>query len=140
MLLFDLFHYPNSQTFSHQSLEQQAKSFKIFSQFHPELIPIIPNLAFYPQPLKKCLFPFYIERQLPELYVYGVFGYGCKSIPMGSVLQMAQAKILFNNVPDLGYFFIPVDLMLGQFGVYLIFSHDTVFSLVHAQECSVWFP
>jgi len=36
--------------------------------------------------------------------------------PLGSIMQMADAEILFDNIAHLGYFFVPIDFKISEFG------------------------
>ena len=56
---------------------------------------------------------------------------------MSVMMKMADAKILFHHVPDLGDGFIPLYLIRGQLSTPRGFSHNAVLDIVKAQKLTV---
>ena len=57
--------------------------------------------------------------------------------PFGVVLQMADPEVLFDDVSDLGDFFVSFDFQSGQFRRGRILSHDAIGDLVEGQKVPV---
>ena len=56
---------------------------------------------------------------------------------MRMMMKMADPKILFHSVPDLGDGLIPLYLIGGQLSTPRGFSHDAVLDLIKTQKLSV---
>ena len=56
---------------------------------------------------------------------------------MGMMMKMADPKILFHSVPDLGDGLIPLYLIGGQLSTPRGFSHDAILDLIKTQKLSV---
>jgi len=78
-----------------------------------------------------------VEGQLSEQSVRGVLDQSGKPGPMSVMMKMADAKILFHHVPDLGDGLIPLYLIGGQLSTPRGFSHDAVLDIVKAQKPTI---
>ena len=56
---------------------------------------------------------------------------------MGVMMEMADAKILFHHVPDLGDGLVPLYLVGSQLSTPCCFSHNSVLDLIHAEKLAV---
>ena len=80
-----------------------------------------------------------IEGHLPEHRVYGILDQPREPGPKGIVVEMRDTKILLNDVSLLRYLFVLLFLVVRQFCRGRIFSHNTVYDLVHIEKISVRF-
>ena len=63
----------------------------------------------------------------------------CKPSPFSSIVQMADSKILLNDIAHLRDVLISSYLKISQFSSGWIFSHDTVGDIVESQKIAVGF-
>jgi len=91
-----------------------------------------PFLCQYLGPLEE------VEGELPEQSVQGILDQPGEPGPMSAMMKMADAKILFHHVPDLGDGLVPLYLIRGQLGASGGFSHNAVLDLVHTEKLPVF--
>ena len=73
-----------------------------------------------------------VEGSLPAHGIDDVFDNGGEPCPLGSIMQMTQTKVPFDDISFLRYFFVPLDFIFGQFCCGRIFSHDSILNMVEA--------
>jgi len=78
-----------------------------------------------------------VEGQLPEESVRGIDNQLGEPGPMSMMVKMADAEILFHDVPDLGDGLVPLFLIWGQSGTSSVLSHDAVLDAVKTQKLPV---
>lgn len=79
-----------------------------------------------------------VEGELSEQGIQGILDQSGEPGPMGMMMKMADPKILFHSVPDLGDGLIPLYLIGGQLSIPRGFSHDAVLDLIETQKLSVF--
>lgn len=90
-----------------------------------------PFLCQYPGPSEE------VEGQLPEKGVQGILDQPGEPGSMSVMMQMANAEILFDDVPGFGDGLIPLYLIGGQSSAPRSFSHNAVLDIVKAEKLSV---